>query len=210
MSSATSRSTPEKFQGYASKRRSLGLTPSSTSSLINFGSDRFEDKRIVWSTVIEVTDLSFTTDDATGSIVPARNHAPPPPGMPSKDAATAKATKPLSTKKIRRFTVQPNNHVLLKICSAAGEVWMSEFDAQVHHYQSLYRFWESRGGRDRATRLRTYHVFRVVDGRSVEGDKWEFEVQWVGYPRRHSTWETETRLVEEFGAKGYIDEWLRS
>ena len=63
----------------------------------------------------------------------------------------------------------------------------------------IYKYWDSVDGRDTATGLDVYHVFRVLKrAPPPQGKKkgFRYQVQWVGYRRTESTWEYESKLVQ--------------
>ncbi|KAH7115616.1 hypothetical protein EDB81DRAFT_767555 [Dactylonectria macrodidyma] len=60
----------------------------------------------------------------------------------------------------------------------------------------LYRYWELIGGREVATGINLFYVFRIRRWKAKD-KKLQFLVQWVGYPPEDSTWELAWR-VERF------------
>ncbi|KAH6873604.1 hypothetical protein B0T10DRAFT_499636 [Thelonectria olida] len=57
----------------------------------------------------------------------------------------------------------------------------------------LYRYWEFIGGREEATGINLFHVFRIRRWK-VKDEKLQFLVEWVGYPPEDSTWELAWRV----------------
>ncbi|KAH7116641.1 hypothetical protein B0J13DRAFT_681247 [Dactylonectria estremocensis] len=79
------------------------------------------------------------------------------------------------------------------------ETWEPEWNLQQQVPMLIYKYWDSVDGRDTATCIDVYHVFRV---------------QWVGYRRTEPTWEYESKLVQiapkeliKFRAKNFAPDW---
>ena len=87
--------------------------------------------------------------------------------------------------------------------------WMSEWKAQEIHPEILWPFWARLGGRDTATGLDTYHVYRITKHqRTEEMDAWEFLTEWVGYPPTDAEWVSEDWLRQELKADELIEEYI--
>ncbi|KAI5455922.1 hypothetical protein BGZ63DRAFT_368271 [Mariannaea sp. PMI_226] len=59
--------------------------------------------------------------------------------------------------------------------------------------KKLYNYWESIGGRRKATGIHLFHIFQIRRWR-VKDNELLFLVQWVGYPPGDSTWERACRV----------------
>ncbi|KAH7189829.1 hypothetical protein DER44DRAFT_798050 [Fusarium oxysporum] len=92
-----------------------------------------------------------------------------------------------------------NSTVDIKVQWEGGETtWESEWSLQEQVPALVFKYWKNRDSREAATNLDVYHVFKILNrttqpGKS-KGDKFMYEVQWVGYPRTDSTWEYESKL----------------
>ncbi|KAM0559989.1 hypothetical protein ACHAPJ_003944 [Fusarium lateritium] len=81
--------------------------------------------------------------------------------------------------------------LLIQWDDGAEDTWEPEEIIQEDAESLVYAFWKEHGGRQRTTKCRDYHVFKVLKNRSTEDPKKpEFLVQWVGYPpwKPHTTW----------------------
>jgi hypothetical protein len=101
----------------------------------------------------------------------------------------------------RNKTVQ----ILVKWTDFDQPTWEPEAVLQETAGRTLYNYWHERRGRDRATRLREYHVFKIL-ARGWRGGAWYFECQWVGYSRVDKTWEPEAKVRSNAG--GLVRKWF--
>ncbi|KAJ4169247.1 hypothetical protein NW754_001333 [Fusarium falciforme] len=92
-------------------------------------------------------------------------------------------------------------------CKESGETtWEAERDLQEDVPTLVYKYWDGLGGRETATGLDHYHVFKILKSAKVsksaqptdnsKDSQYRYQVQWVGYPRTDSTWERESTLRE--------------
>ncbi|KAJ3455369.1 hypothetical protein MRS44_013969 [Fusarium solani] len=82
--------------------------------------------------------------------------------------------------------------------------WEAERDLQEDVPALVYKYWDGLGGRDTATGLDYYHVFKISERVKVPEDAqpadnpkdshYRYRVQWVGYRRADSTWECNSVL----------------
>ncbi|KAF5559674.1 hypothetical protein FPHYL_6986 [Fusarium phyllophilum] len=72
--------------------------------------------------------------------------------------------------------------------------WEPEEYLQKIDHETLYSYWEERGGRDRVTRLEEFHVYKVNSKGWKRGD-WVYNCQWVGCPPEQNTWEPEAKIL---------------
>ncbi|KAJ4188257.1 hypothetical protein NW759_016838 [Fusarium solani] len=102
--------------------------------------------------------------------------------------------------------------------------WEAERDLQEDVPALVYKYWDGLGGRDTATGLDLYHVFKISKSAKVpksakapnstqpadnpKDSHYRYRVQWVGCPSADSTWEYESVLrdiapdeFEKFEAK---------
>ncbi|KAM6504627.1 hypothetical protein FSOLCH5_015363 [Fusarium solani] len=96
---------------------------------------------------------------------------------------------------------------------ASGETaWKTERDLQEKVPALVYKYWDGLGRRDTATRLKLYHVFKILKRASPpeksKDAQYTHIVQWVGYRPTESTLECESNLqiiapqeLEKFEAK---------
>ncbi|KAH6953940.1 hypothetical protein BKA56DRAFT_429215, partial [Ilyonectria sp. MPI-CAGE-AT-0026] len=79
------------------------------------------------------------------------------------------------------------------------QTWEPEWSLQHQVPKLIYKYWDSVDGRDTATGLDVYHVFRVLKRATPPQAKkkdFRYQVQWVGYRRSESTWEYESKLAQ--------------
>jgi hypothetical protein len=92
-----------------------------------------------------------------------------------------------------------NSTVGIQVKWQDGETtWESEWSLQEKVPAFVFKYWEKLDGRDAATNLDTYHVFKILK-RAPPSDKsgnsqHMYQVQWVGYRPAESTWEHESKL----------------
>jgi hypothetical protein len=90
--------------------------------------------------------------------------------------------------------------------------WEAERDLQEDVPALVYKYWDGLGGRKSATRLKLYHVFKILKRASPpeksKDARYTHIVQWVGYRSTESTPECESKLqkiapqeLEKFEAK---------
>ncbi|KAM0364073.1 hypothetical protein ACHAO7_011154 [Fusarium culmorum] len=92
-----------------------------------------------------------------------------------------------------------NSTVDIQVRWQDGETtWESEWSLQEKVPVLVSKYWEKLDGREAATNLDTYHVFKILK-QATPSDKSGnsqpmYEVQWVGYHSAESTWEHESKL----------------
>jgi hypothetical protein len=71
--------------------------------------------------------------------------------------------------------------------------WEPERELQMQVPNLIFEYWEGQGGREKATGLQEFHVFRILDSTN---DPATYRVQWVGYPDtpKDTTWESKALL----------------
>jgi hypothetical protein len=78
--------------------------------------------------------------------------------------------------------------------------WETEWSLQEQVPTLVFKYWDKLEGRDAATNLDIYHVFKILKRTSLPGKskkpQYMYQVQWVGYRRTDSTWEHEDKLRE--------------
>ncbi|KAF5019002.1 hypothetical protein F66182_9020 [Fusarium sp. NRRL 66182] len=95
-----------------------------------------------------------------------------------------------------------NSTVDIRVRWAGGEeTWETEWSLQEQVPTLVFKYWESKeGGREAATNLDVYHVFKILKRTTLpgksKGSQYMYQVQWVGYRRADSTWEHESKLRE--------------
>jgi hypothetical protein len=103
---------------------------------------------------------------------------------------------------------EANSTVDIQVLWEGGEkTWETEWSLQEQVPALVFQYWEKLGGRDAATNLEVYHVFKILR-RDTSSRAKKYEVQWVGYKRTDSTVEKEEFLrsvapgeLEKFQAK---------
>ncbi|RGP72638.1 hypothetical protein FLONG3_6646 [Fusarium longipes] len=103
---------------------------------------------------------------------------------------------------------EANSTVDIRVQWEGGETtWESEWSLQEQVPALVFQYWDKLGGRDAATNLEVYHVFKILRRDNSSRAK-KYEVQWVGYKRSDSTVEKEEFLrsiapaeLEKFQAK---------
>ncbi|KAF5559675.1 hypothetical protein FPHYL_6987 [Fusarium phyllophilum] len=100
-------------------------------------------------------------------------------------------------------------HFLVKWKGYNEQTWEPEALLQETASRMVYRYWRERGGRDPATYLRHYHVFKIL-ARVWKKGQWHCHCQWVGYSdlRKDTTLETEKKVKRI--AKDVLDEFKAS
>lgn len=79
---------------------------------------------------------------------------------------------------------------------ANGEkTWEPEWELQTQVPELIYDYWKQHKGREAATGLEVYHVFRLLRREvPLEGKSHRYLVQWVGYSGKEATWEPVKKL----------------
>lgn len=104
-----------------------------------------------------------------------------------------------------------NSTVDIRVLWEGGETtWETEWSLQEQVPALVFQYWDKVGGRDAATKLEVYHVFKILR-RDTSTRAKRYEVQWVGYKRADSTVEKEEFLrsiapaeLEKFQAKELV------
>ncbi|EXL69028.1 hypothetical protein FOPG_14938 [Fusarium oxysporum f. sp. conglutinans race 2 54008] len=96
--------------------------------------------------------------------------------------------------------------ILVKWADHSEPTWEPEAVLQETAGRTLYSYWSDRGGRGRATRLREFHVFRIL-AKGWDRGQWRFHCQWVGYSTSgdDTTWEPESKVMRI--APAAVAEW---
>ncbi|KAI5468121.1 hypothetical protein BGZ63DRAFT_399645 [Mariannaea sp. PMI_226] len=92
---------------------------------------------------------------------------------------------------------EPTSTVDILVKWANGEeTWEPEWSLQNQVPILVYKYWDGVGGRDKATDLSEYHVFRVLKRGPPKPRAREpmYQVQWVGYRPSDCTWENKSKL----------------
>jgi hypothetical protein len=84
----------------------------------------------------------------------------------------------------------------------------------------LFGYWSGLGGRDDATGLKTYHVFKVLEHKDQYVNKklrTSYKVEWVGFPPTETTWEPAYKIeknarvaMETYKSKLYLQACLNA
>jgi hypothetical protein len=84
----------------------------------------------------------------------------------------------------------------------------------------LFDYWSGLGGRDDATGLKTYHVFKVLEHKDQYVNKklrTSYKVEWVGFPPTETTWEPAYKIeknarvaMETYKSKLYLQACLNA
>lgn len=79
---------------------------------------------------------------------------------------------------------------------ADGEAsWEPEWSLQDQVPNLVFEYWDAKGGREEATGFDTYHVFKILKRTMPSsGNQPQYQIQWVGYRRKESTWEPEDKV----------------
>jgi hypothetical protein len=122
-----------------------------------------------------------------------------------------------TSQELLKYTVDRLNNHRVDIESSTVEfevkwmkgdtTWQPERDLQEDTPRLVADYWKACGGRDKATKLELFHVFKILresrPGRSrsspeEEGER-QYVVQWVGYTdsKEDTTVETESTLKEK-------------
>lgn len=146
---------------------------------------------------------------------PAEGDATEPNGGPNGVANEAKADPGFEEREVdvlvEHRVDEANSSVDIRVLWDGGETtWESEWRLQEDVPAMVFKYWDKLGGRDAATKLDVYHVFKILRRDPKQAKK--YEVQWVGYPQNDSTWEKEELLsriaraeLEKFKAKDLLD-----
>jgi hypothetical protein len=106
-----------------------------------------------------------------------------------------------------------NSTVDIQVKWEGGETsWEPEWSLQEQVPALVFKYWDKLGGREAATNLDIYHAFKILKRTArpgkAKGDKYMYQVQWVGYRATDSTWEQESKMrtiargeLEKFEAK---------
>ncbi|KPM35514.1 hypothetical protein AK830_g11066 [Neonectria ditissima] len=83
---------------------------------------------------------------------------------------------------------------------AGGEkTWETEWSLQHQVPTLVFQYWDNLDGREAATGLDIYHVFRILKRATppkAKKNRYMYQVQWVGYRRTDATWEHESKIKE--------------
>ncbi|CAM1502618.1 Fc.00g073940.m01.CDS01 [Cosmosporella sp. VM-42] len=75
--------------------------------------------------------------------------------------------------------------------------WETEHALQTQAPTAVFEYWDKFGSREDATGLDIYHVFKILKRMSPsKGKEPKYLIQWVGYRRKESTWEPESKVKE--------------
>lgn len=94
---------------------------------------------------------------------------------------------------------QLNATVDIRVKWIGGDkTWEPEWSLQEQVPTLVYKYWDNLDGREAATGLDTYHVFRILKhtpapSKAKKSD-FMYQVQWTGYRPGESTWETASAL----------------
>ncbi|SCB64376.1 unnamed protein product [Fusarium graminearum] len=89
---------------------------------------------------------------------------------------------------------EANSTVDIRVLWEGGETtWETEWSLQEQVPALVFQYWDKLGGRDAATKLEVYHVFKILR-RDTSSRAKKYEVQWVGFKRNDSTVEKEDFL----------------
>ncbi|KAM5356677.1 hypothetical protein ACJ41O_003323 [Fusarium nematophilum] len=95
---------------------------------------------------------------------------------------------------------QDTSTVDIQVQWEGGETtWETEWSLQEQVPTLVFKYWDKLDGRESATGLDVYHVFKILKRTSLSKAKnpqYMYQVQWVGYRRTESTWEHESKLRE--------------
>lgn len=102
-----------------------------------------------------------------------------------------------------------NATVDIRVKWASGDMtWEPEWSLQEQVPTLVYKYWDKLDGRDSATGLDTYHVFRILKRTAAPAKakhKYMYQVQWTGYRTSDTTWEHEEML--QVVAPGELDKY---
>ncbi|KAK7398169.1 hypothetical protein QQX98_012452 [Neonectria punicea] len=79
------------------------------------------------------------------------------------------------------------------------KTWESEWNLQHQVPTLVFKYWDQLDGREAATGLDIYHVFRILKRATppkAKKNRYMYQVQWVGYRRTEATWEHESKIKE--------------
>lgn len=112
------------------------------------------------------------------------NGAVEAPTSPQADAGEASdEAEVLSFSKNR--VDKPSATVDFLVNWADGEAtWESDSDLQVWVLGLMSAYWDTRGSREEATKLDTYHAFKILERSKLSTDKLpQYQIQCVGYSK---------------------------
>ncbi|KAH6874552.1 hypothetical protein B0T10DRAFT_610630 [Thelonectria olida] len=134
--------------------------------------------------------------------IPSPKEALPNEADPAELSATRDIVIDLDEAEIDSFEThrvdQANATVDILVKWGNGkQSWEPEWSLQQQVPVLIYKYWDTVGGRDAATGLDVYHVFRVLEQTALPRTKdFRYRVQWVGYRHSESTWEYESKLAQ--------------
>ncbi|KAJ4178765.1 hypothetical protein NW755_012988 [Fusarium falciforme] len=182
------------------------MTPSRHSSI---GRDIIRDIDIDrnYKRTVNTTALATAPEPEITEPIPPPKEDSIEPQLPQKqpelDSITELQKRHLGEVEIESFEAhrvdEANATVDILVKWANGEqTWESEWSLQQQVPMLVYKYWDSVDGRDAATGLDVYHVFRVLKRATRPQAKkgFRYQVQWVGYRRSESTWEYESKLAQ--------------
>lgn len=75
--------------------------------------------------------------------------------------------------------------------------WEREYDLQTQAPTAVFEYWDKFESREDATGLDIYHVFKILKRMNPsKGKEPKYLIHWVGYRRKESTWEPESKVKE--------------
>ncbi|KAF7543096.1 hypothetical protein G7Z17_g11010 [Cylindrodendrum hubeiense] len=119
-------------------------------------------------------------------------------------ASSTPAKTDLGELEIERFDShridETNATVDISVVWESGEKsWESEWSLQNQVPALVFKYWDALEGREAATGLDVYHVFRILKRATppkAKKNRYMYQVQWVGYRRSEATWEHEDKIKE--------------
>ncbi|KAH6995141.1 hypothetical protein EDB80DRAFT_767016 [Ilyonectria destructans] len=126
------------------------------------------------------------------------------PAESSTSKATPSKAEPGTELEIEKFDShridEANATVDISVVWANGETsWESEWSLQNQVPTLVFKYWDGLDGREAATGLDIYHVFRILKRATppkAKKNRYMYQVQWVGYRRTDATWEHEDKIKE--------------
>ncbi|KAH7141439.1 hypothetical protein B0J13DRAFT_585790 [Dactylonectria estremocensis] len=88
---------------------------------------------------------------------------------------------------------------ILVVWVTGEQTWEAEWSLQNQVPTLVFQYWDKLEGREVATGLDVYHVFRILKRATppkAKKNRYMYQVQWVGYRRTDATWEHEDKVKE--------------
>ncbi|KAH6952849.1 hypothetical protein DER45DRAFT_574454 [Fusarium avenaceum] len=172
------------------------------------------EKRVIASVPAEPEAPESPKSKSPEPEIPEQNGERSQPNGDSPEKVNPGFKEDVAIEEFINHRVDPDNSTVdIQVKWEGGEKsWEPEWSLQEQVPGLIFKYWDKLGGREAATNLDIYHAFKILKRTTrpgkAKGDKYMYQVQWVGYRATDSTWEQESKIrtiapgeLEKFEAK---------